>query len=83
MVERKVREQEAVMKCDNCNHPRPDKGRACDGRRAYRCPQCGNTWTRGLQGRRQRYTWRLRDGNDFRKRDSGEAARVFGPDKET
>lgn len=64
MVERKVREQGAVMKCDNCNHPRPDKGRACDGRRAYRCPQCGNTWTRGLQGRRQRFSPQ-RESNQF------------------
>lgn len=52
------------MKCDNCNHQKPDRGQACDGRRAYRCPQCGRTWTNGMQGRMQRFS-RQREGNQF------------------
>lgn len=43
-------------KCPKCNHPNPDKGRAFDGRRAYKCLQCGNEWTNGLQGRQQRFS---------------------------
>lgn len=46
----------AHLVCDNCKHPTPDKGRAFDGRRAYRCPRCGNIWTWGLQGREPRYS---------------------------
>ena len=41
-----------------------DKGRAVDGRRAYRCRVCGATWTEGLQGRKRRWSPQ-RDGNQF------------------
>lgn len=36
--------------CPTCRTPNPDKGRAYDGRRAYRCTKCGNSWTEGMQG---------------------------------
>ena len=52
------------MECSICKHPEPDKGRAFDGRRAYRCPKCGNTWTCGLQGRKQRFS-KQREGYQF------------------
>jgi len=42
--------------CDQCRHPKPEKGRAFDGRRAYRCPQCDHSWTEGMQGRKPRYS---------------------------
>jgi len=42
--------------CPSCNHPGYDKGRAFDGRRAYRCQQCGKTWTEGMQGRERKYS---------------------------
>lgn len=45
----------ANIVCDNCRHPRADKGRAVDGRRAYRCRNCRTVWTRGLQGRARQY----------------------------
>lgn len=44
------------MKCDNCQHTGIDKGRALDGRRAYRCQRCRNVWTSGMQGRTKRYS---------------------------
>jgi len=34
----------------------PEKGRAMDGRRAYRCPVCVSVWTEGMQGRVKRYS---------------------------
>lgn len=37
--------------CPSCKHPGIDKGRAMDGRRAYRCQSCRYVWTEGLQGR--------------------------------
>lgn len=40
------------------------KGRALDGRRAYRCQACGKTWTFGSQGRAPRYS-RQRTGYQF------------------
>lgn len=52
------------MKCSNCQHPYPDKGRAVDGRRAYRCPKCKTQWTQGLQGRKQRFS-EQRQNNQF------------------
>lgn len=33
-----------------------DKGRAFDGRRAYRCKGCGKIHTCGMQGRTQKYS---------------------------
>lgn len=50
--------------CPSCKHPGYDKGRAFDGRRAYRCQQCGKTWTEGMQGRRKHFS-RQRIGNQF------------------
>lgn len=52
------------MECDKCHHPKPDKGRAFDGRRAYRCSNCGNCWTNGMQGRSKRYS-NQREGHQF------------------
>lgn len=43
-------------RCPICKHPGYDKGRAFDGRRAYRCHNCGNVWTEGLQGRERKYS---------------------------
>lgn len=42
-----------MLKCVNCNHTGIDKGRAFDGRKAYRCQLCGSVWTNGLQGKKQ------------------------------
>lgn len=42
--------------CPKCRHPDADPGRAFDGRRAYRCRSCGETWTDGLQGRKRQYS---------------------------
>lgn len=58
-----------MIKCPKCRHPKPDKGRAVDNRRAYRCTRCGNVWTEGMQGRRKRYA-EQRQGYQFR--DGGE-----------
>lgn len=45
-----------MLICPKCNHKGIDKGRAFDGRRAYRCRQCGYDWTNGLQGRKKQYS---------------------------
>ena len=45
------------MKCNNCNqNGNVSKGRAFDGRRAYRCNNCGNVWTNGMQNRVKQYS---------------------------
>lgn len=51
--------------CKACHGHDLEKGRALDGRRAYRCGQCGNRWTEGLQGREQKYS-KQRMGDQFR-----------------
>lgn len=33
-----------------------DRGRACDGRRAYRCKLCGAIWTSGTNGRKWQHS---------------------------
>ena len=43
-------------KCKNCGCIGIDKGRAYDGRRAYRCQNCKTIWTEGLQGREKRFS---------------------------
>ena len=48
--------QTAVRRCASCQTEKPDKGRAWDGRRAYRCKCCGNVWTEGMQGREKKYS---------------------------
>lgn len=50
--------------CHKCGHTKPDKGRAFDGRRVYRCPQCGTSWSEGMQGREKQYSPQ-RPGNQF------------------
>ena len=51
--------------CSKCNSGvKPYKGRAFDGRRAYMCPNCGNVWTYGMQGRAKKYSLQ-RQGNQF------------------
>ena len=50
--------------CRNCHFPYPDKGRALDGRRAYRCSNYGTEWTNGLQGGERKYSHQ-RNGNQF------------------
>ena len=42
-------------KCYICKTGKPDKGRAMDGRRAYRCVNCGAIWTEGMQGRKKKF----------------------------
>lgn len=54
----------SVRCCAVCQTPKPDKGRAMDGRRVYRCKTCGNIWTEGMQGRKKKYT-KQRDGYQF------------------
>lgn len=46
----------SVRKCPNCKMPKPIKGRAFDGRRAYKCINCNNVWTEGMQRREKRYS---------------------------
>ena len=43
------------FECPSCGHRGLDRGRAFDGRRAYRCKRCGKQWTCGLQGRTKQY----------------------------
>lgn len=50
--------------CPKCKQEHPDKGRAMDGRRAYRCRGCGTVWTNGMQGRKKRYSTQ-RQHNQF------------------
>lgn len=52
-------------KCPHCSKTKYDKGRARDGRRAYRCIFCDHIWTEGLQGRKKRYNIQ-RQGTQFR-----------------
>lgn len=42
------------LRCGVCGNRGVDKGRAADGRRAYRCQRCGEVWTCGTQGREER-----------------------------
>lgn len=42
--------------CPTCQTPHPMKGRAFDGRRAYKCTSCGTNWSEGLQGRQKRFS---------------------------
>ena len=42
--------------CKNCHFSNIEKGRAFDGRRAYRCRQCKLIWTEGLQGRIKKFS---------------------------
>lgn len=48
--------QSNVRRCGSCKATNPDKGRAWDGRRAYRCKCCGEVWTEGMQGREKKYS---------------------------
>lgn len=41
--------------CPSCFCDKLDKGRAFDGRRAYRCKKCNHVWTEGMQGREQKF----------------------------
>jgi len=47
-----------------CGCKKWDKGRAFDGRRAYRCRSCGGVHTNGMQGRERQYS-RQRPGYQF------------------
>ena len=53
-----------VRQCAICQTPKPKKGRAFDGRRAYKCINCGNQWTEGMQGRQQKFS-EQRESNQF------------------
>lgn len=53
----KLRWNERIdMKCPRCFSSNISKGRAMDGRRAYRCKACGNIWTDGLRGKVKQYS---------------------------
>ena len=56
--------QTDVRRCASCQTDNPDKGRAWDGRRAYRCKCCGKVWTEGMQGREKKYS-KQRHGYQF------------------
>lgn len=45
-----------MKKCRKCFCTNIDKGRAFDGRRAYRCNSCNYIWTEGMQGRQHKYS---------------------------
>lgn len=66
-----------MRKCAVCGSSNIDKGRAFDGRRAYRC-QCGNVWTEGMQGRARAYS-RQRMGFQFH--DTGASRQLLGSRK--
>lgn len=51
-------------RCSNCFYEYSDKGRGLDGRRVYRCQNCGKTWSLGMQGRQKKYS-KQRLGNQF------------------
>lgn len=52
--------------CSRCLSPSIDKGRAWDGRRAYRCRACRHEWTEGWQGMaRQRPSPQRQSGHQF------------------
>ena len=61
--------------CPQCRAVDFDKGRAADGRRAYRCQTCRCVWTEGLQGKTPSYS-ALWLGYQFS--DSGASADPFG-----
>ena len=44
-----------IRKCSSCKSKDIDKGRGFDGRRCYRCNNCGQTWSEGMQGRKKKY----------------------------
>ncbi len=48
----------------SCGCKQYDKGRAFDGRRAYRCKSCGGIHTAGMQNRNKKYS-QQREGNQF------------------
>lgn len=52
------------MACGLCHSRSIVKGRAFDGRRAYRCAACGAVWTAGTNNREPRYS-RQRTGYQF------------------
>lgn len=56
-------------RCSNCKHYGIDKGRAFDGRRAYRCQKCGYIWTEGMQNRKKQYSTQ-RSGYQFKDTNS-------------
>lgn len=62
--------------CPVCHRDKPDKGRAFDGRRAYRCRGCGNVWTFGMQGREKKYSPQR---ESFQFADSRGVGHVRGP----
>ena len=57
--------------CSTCGCTHVDKGRGHDGRRCYRCQNCGTEWSEGNQGRERTYSPQ-RDGFQFA--DTGAAA---------
>jgi transposase-like protein len=61
-----------TRRCPICHSTSLDRGRAADGRRAYRCRACGHAWTEGMQGRERRYS-EQRPGDQFA--DTGAARR--------
>lgn len=66
-----------MNRCANCGRDHIDKGRAFDGRRAYRCRCCGLVWTEGMQGRAPRYSaqrmgYQFADSGAWRRTREGE-----------
>jgi len=51
----------AAFHCPRCRRTEVTKGRAPDGRRAYRCESCYYVWTKGMQGKAPKWigawTW--------------------------
>jgi len=54
-----------IRECPRCKHLGYDKGRAVDGRRAYRCQKCGETWSEGWQGMSKQRFYKQREGYQF------------------
>lgn len=66
-----------AVSCPSCRTSSGiDKGRAFDGRRAYRC-QCGHIWTQGMQGRERRYSPQ-RPGTQFKDTGAAQHQRIVG-----
>ena len=71
-----------IINCIVCRSRNIDKGRGYDGRRAYRCNDCGQKWTQGMQGLKEKKynvegrTYQFKDNNEtYRQCNPGEPGR--------
>ena len=67
-----------MRRCSVCHCEHPEKGRALDGRRCYRCRHCRVEWSEGMQGRRPRYS-KQRLGFQFHDTGAWQWSKVINP----